>query len=668
MTVAPSAAPPRPGPESSKSTDSNQTAIRGRSWRRFGSLPEVRWAAASLCFFIVAAICHVAGAPAGVEWPAWILCYLTGGWEPALAGLRAARDKTLDVDLLMVVAAIVAASIGQVVDGGLLIIIFSTSGALEAVATRQTQDSVRSLLDLTPERATVLTPSVEGEPREVVVAASELGVGDLIVVRPGELIAADGEVVFGVSEVDQSSVTGEHLAVTKRPTDKVFSGTMNTAGVLHVRVERPAGESVVARIVSLVEEASATKAERQLWIEHIEQRYSVLVVVATVAFIVIPLLVTDWSFQKTLIRAMTFMIVASPCAVVLATMPPLLSAVANAGRHAILVKSTVVMEQIARIDTVVLDKTGTVTQGRPRMASVSVAPGGTLRADEVISLAAGVETWSEHPLGAAVVGAANSRSLRIPAAVDFEASPGRGVRASIDGSRIEVLSPAAASAEGAQEAWCEEAVAASESGGGTAVVVMRDRFAIGVIALQDTVRDDAAEAVASLGRILGHPAVLLTGDNRRAAMHVAAQVGISDVHADLLPADKVERVRQLQASGHSVMVVGDGVNDAPALAAADLGIAMGQSGSDVTLQAADGVILRDQLSSLPSLVYLARRARRMVLQNLVFAVVVIVSLVTLDLLGHLPLPLGVAGHEGSTVVIGLNGLRLLRSRAWSAKP
>lgn len=638
---------------------------RGGAVRSAFAVPQVRWAALSLSLFLVGLLLREVGAPASVSWVVFAGCGMAGGWEPGLAGLRALRKWTLDVDLLMVVAALVAAGIGQVVDGGLLIVIFATSGALEAVATARTRDSVRSLLDLTPERATRVGP----DGAETVVDTTGLVVGDVVVVRPGERVGADGTVIGGASEVDQASITGEPLPVVKQVGAEVFAGTLNGTGVLRVRVGRAAADTVLARIVALVEEASATKARTQLFIEKVEQRYSLGVVAATIALFCVPLTLGA-ALQPTLLRAMTFMIVASPCAVVLATMPPLLSAIANAGRHGVLVKSAVVMELLGRTDLVAFDKTGTLTEGTPRLVEIRPAPGGVLGADELLRLAAAAEIGSEHPLGRAIVAAAQEQGFALPEALHFAALPGRGVQAIVGGQRVEVGNPLAlgdVTPIEAGDAEDAEMVARMQSAGRTAVVVTVDGVPAGVLGLADRPRPGAATTVAALARLTGRPPVLLTGDNAGAAGRLAAQVGISDVRAALLPHDKVGTVRDLQADGTTVAVVGDGVNDAPSLAAAHLGLAMGRQGADITLEAADAVLVRDELTAVPTVIDLSQRARRIITQNLCFAATVICVLVAIDITGHLPLPLGVAGHEGSTVVVGLNGLRLLASRSW-AKP
>ncbi|MFJ8725314.1 heavy metal translocating P-type ATPase [Streptomyces sp. NPDC093269] len=628
---------------------------------RIFALPEARWAAAATVHFLLALPLQLTGAPVWAWGPLYALAYAAGGWEPGWAGLQALREKTLDVDLLMIVAALGAAAIGQVMDGALLIVIFATSGALEALATARTADSVRGLLDLAPAKAT----RFDTDGSEVIVPVEELEVGDIILVRPGERVGADGRVMGGASDVDQATITGEPLPVTKEAGDEVFAGTLNGTGALRVRVERDASDTVIARIVRMVDEASETKAPTQLFIEKVEQRYSLGMVAATLAVFLIPLAVGT-GLTHSLLRAMTFMIVASPCAVVLATMPPLLSAIANAGRHGVLVKSAVVMERLGQVDAVALDKTGTLTEGTPRVTDIRPLAGSGLNEGELLTLAAAAEHPSEHPLARAVVDAARERGLDLPATDDFDSTPGVGVSASVDGRAIAVGAPARLLGRSSDAHSVLAAIAAREleDSGRTAVLVTVDGTPVGLLAIADRLRIEATATVACLASLTGTAPMLLTGDNARAATRLADEVGIDDVRAELLPQHKVEAVKELEHAGRRVMVVGDGVNDAPALAAAHTGVAMGRAGSDLALETADAVIVRDELRTVPAVIALSRRARRLVVQNLIIAGVFIAALVAWDLIGTLPLPLGVAGHEGSTVIVGLNGLRLLRETAW----
>ncbi|WP_124712637.1 heavy metal translocating P-type ATPase [Mycolicibacterium nivoides] len=627
--------------------------------RRIGtwiwSLDSVRWAVAALGLMLCGVVVQLADAPQPLWWTLYLACYLAGGWQSAVSSVRALRDRTLDVDLLMILAAIGAASIGQVFDGALLIVIFATSGALEDVATARTERSVRGLLDLAPPDATLF----EDDGTQRTVAAESLRPGDRILIRPGERISADGTVTGGSSDVDQSSITGEPLPVVKQVGDDVFAGTLNTAGALQVTVTRDPSSTVMARIVAAVAAASATKAKTQLFIEKVEQRYSVVVVVATLALFAVPLALGA-DLRSTLLRAMTFMIVASPCAVVLATMPPLLCAIANASRRGVLVKSAVAMERLADTDVVVLDKTGTLTTGAPRVSDV--VPLGEVESDRVLATAAAAEQFSEHPIGRAIVAEAASRAVAVPEATGFTACAGRGVRATVDRRPVEVLSPAAYAGPAIA------AVAEIEGTGATAVVVTVDGHAIGVLGLRDQARPGATAAVRALRSLTGCSPVLLTGDNHAAAAQLAGQLGIEDVRAGLLPEDKATAVRELESGGRRVLMVGDGVNDAPAMASAHSSMAMGRSGADLTVDTADVVTVGDDLSAIASVVALSKRARRLVIANLVIAGTVITVLVTWDLFGHLPLPLGVAGHEGSTILVALNGLRLLRNRAWPRLP
>jgi cation-transporting P-type ATPase J len=602
---------------------------------------------------------HLLNGPGWLVWGLYLTCYGCGGWKPGLAGLKALRSRSLDVDLLMVVAAIGAAAIGQVFDGALLIVIFASSGALEAVATERTEASVRGLLGLTPESATRLTDSGDEE----VVETALLAVGDVLLIRPGERIGGDGVVLDGASEVDQATITGEPLPVDKNAGDEVFAGTVNGTGTLRVRVERPSSDTVLGRIAAMVAEASASKARAQLFIEKVEQRYSVLMVVATVALLAIPLLLGS-DLRSALLRAMTFMIVASPCALVLSTMPPLLAAIANAGRHGVLVKSAVVLEKLAGVTHAALDKTGTLTEGAPRLTTIRSLPGTEVCETALLSTAASAEYPSEHPLARAIVAAAQQSNQTLQRATEFTSTPGRGVRARVGNDIVEVGSPVLLGDR--TDAEADQAVRDCERAGRTAVIVRINGAPAGLLGLTDHPRDEAAVAVAHLESLTGATPLLLTGDNARAAARLAADVGITDVRAALLPEDKVNVVHALEADGARVMFVGDGVNDAPAMAAAHVAIAMGRSGSDLALETADAVVTRDDLTALPALVALARRARRVVTANLVIAATFIVVLVIWDLVGHLPLPLGVAGHEGSTIVVGLNGLRLLREGAWRA--
>jgi heavy metal translocating P-type ATPase len=604
---------------------------------RLLSLPEVRWAALALAAFALAVPADLLGAPTPLVAVLYAACYLAGGWEPALEGLRALRERTLDVDLLMIVAALGAAAIGQYLDGALLIVIFASSGALEAVMTARTRAGITGLLDLAPETAARVGPGGEQQVR-----AADLAVGDEVVVRPGERVPADGTVLDGVTEIDTPSLTGEPLPVRRGAGDEVHAGTVNGTGSIRVRVDKDPADTLVAGIAAQVRRAAETKSRRQLFVERVERRYSVLVVVGALALLAVPL-AFGADLRETLLRAMTFMIVASPCAIVLATMPPLLAAIAVAGRRGVLLKDATVVETLAETDAVALDKTGTVTRGRPEVRDVRPLAGS---ADALLALAAAAEAGSEHVLGRAVVAEARRRGLALAPATDFAAVPGSGVRAVVEG----------------REVWVGRS--ATPAVDHTVVDVLFDGEPAGTLVLADELRPGARAAVAALAEAVGDAPALLTGDAAGPAEGVAARVGVSRVHAGLLPADKAAIVDGWRAEGRTVLAVGDGINDAPLLATADVGLAVAEGAGSLSAEAADGVLLRDPLGAPAPLVTLARRARRIARANLAFAAAVIVGLVVWDLAGTLPLAVGVAGHELSTVLVCLNGLRLLVRPGW----
>ncbi|MEO8550754.1 MAG: heavy metal translocating P-type ATPase [Kofleriaceae bacterium] len=579
----------------------------------------------------------------------FLVGYVAGGYRQAIEGTtRLVRERELDVDLLMVVAAIGAASIGYWFDGALLIFIFALSGTLEGYASARTQRDIESLMALNPEEATAIR-----EGHEVVLPVEALVVGDTVVVKPGERIPADGHVAEGTSHVNQASITGEATPVTKIAGDEVFAGTINGQGGLRIVVSKPAGATVIARIIELVREAQERRPPSQLFIERFERGYANIVVLGAILFVAIPTTVLGWTFANALYRSMVFLVVASPCALAASMMPALLSALSNGARNGVLFKGSSFVEALGKVRAVAFDKTGTLTTGSPSVTEVIIDDCAT--PDQVLAKSAAVETMSEHPIGAAIVAEARRRGLMISPVTDFQAIVGVGARGDVAGERWRV-----GKAELFDEVpeYLRSAQRRLEEGGQT-VVIVGDSVARGVVALRDTLRPNAAEAVRALRRLGVEHVAIITGDSAATAQAVASAVGADEVHAALMPADKVRIVEQLLATYGSVAVVGDGVNDAPALATATVGIAMGASGTDVALETADVVLMADDVARIPYAIDLGRRALRVVKQNIVVALTVIVVLVLADVLGRITLPVGVIGHEGSTLLVTLSGLRLL---------
>jgi len=590
----------------------------------------------------------------------YVSAYVAGGAYATYRAAVALLKKTVDIDLLMIVAAAGAAYIDAWVEGGLLLFLFSLGNALEHYALGRTHRAVRSLIELRPDSALVVRDGVE-----MVLPVDELVEGDQVVVKPGERLPVDGTVLAGESSVDQSPITGESIPVHKRPGDSVFSGTINTSGLLRIRVDRVARESTLAKIIRIVEEARQEKSRAQRFTERFQGKYAVGVLVAAAVAALLPVVVLGEPFEPAFYRAMTLLVAASPCALVISTPASILSALANAARRGVLFKGALQLETLGVVDAVVFDKTGTLTRGAPFVTDVVTVPG--VDPEELIRLAAPVEHRSEHPLGSAIVEYAVARGWFDVADADavtaLDSIPGHGVRARLWSETILIGNEHLLARDGVQlPPELRDAAEALREQARTAVYVAVGQRVLGLIGITDVVRPVAPSVVAALRQLGIRRMLMLTGDNERAARAIARQVGIEEWHAGLLPEQKVDIVRELQRSGLRTAMVGDGVNDAPALATADVGIAMGAAGSDVALETADVVLMADDLEKLPYAIELSRRARRVIVQNLAIALAVIAVLVASVLIQGLPLPVAVVGHEGSTIVVVLNGLRLLSFR------
>ncbi|AFY48127.1 heavy metal translocating P-type ATPase [Nostoc sp. PCC 7524] len=592
--------------------------------------------------------------------------YVIGGYESAREGLTTLiKEKELDVDLLMIVAAVGAAALGLwrreyylIIDGAILILIFAISGALEGYAMQRTEKSIRSLMSLTPDTARVLH---QGE--EATVPISHLKVGDEIVVKPGELIPTDGMIVSGYSTINQAAITGESLPVEKTIGDEVFAGTINGYGALQLKVHKPAASSLIQRVIRLVEQAQTEAPPSQEFIERFERGYARVIVIAGVLLATLPPFLWGWEWETTIYRALTFLVVASPCALMAAIMPTLLSGIANGARQGILFKNGAQLEKIGKVRAIAFDKTGTLTTGQLQVSQVIAT--GNYSLDDVLKAAAALESSSEHPIGEAIVQAASN--LTWVRAVEVQAIPGQGIIGTANNQGVIVGNMAFVQQYVTQ--MSEELLAKAQhwqQEGNTVVWVAqagsrKEEYEItGMIAIADMLRPEAATTIARLREVGVEEIVMITGDNQRTAESVAQAVGIDLVYAELLPEDKLDVIRSLQKKYQTVAMVGDGINDAPALAQASVGIAMGAVGSDVALETADIVLMADRLEKIATAMQLGKRSHSVVKQNIVIALGFIALLLVGNFLGNINLPIGVIGHEGSTVLVTLSGLRLLK--------
>ncbi|MDP3851433.1 MAG: cation-translocating P-type ATPase [Luteolibacter sp.] len=591
--------------------------------------------------------------------------YLFAGQQGVRSAIASLREKVLDVDVLMVLAALGAALIGAPFEGALLLFLFSFSNVLQRHAMDRTQRAIESLLTLRPNEALVKRG---GETRKVPV--EEIEIGEIVIVRPGEQIAVDGVLLEGGTNVDESSLTGESMPVSKSVGSPLFAGTINQSGGIELKVTKRSEDSTLSRMVKLVAEAQAEKSKTQRFLERAEQYYAMGVILFTIAVFLVPFLFQSEDFAKAFYRAMTIMVVASPCALIISTPATVLSAIGGAARRGILIKGGSHLERAAHIDIVAIDKTGTLTVGKPSLTEIVTSDGIHPLSDKLpgnaeylLRIAAALEARSEHPLAHAIVKSAADLGIVPPAATDFQSTAGKGAEANIGETRHIVgserlfreLNAAGLDALGTRSAPLQAM-------GKTCVWLGLRKgdliTAEAVLVMADTIRPAARDLTAQLHRLGVKKVVMLTGDQLPVAEAIAREAAVDEVHAGLLPEDKLQIIRRLKQEG-SVMMVGDGVNDAPALAISDIGVAMGAAGTDVAMETADIVLMGDRLENIPLLLAHTRRARRVLLQNLIFASTVIVVLIISALGFSLPLPLGVVGHEGSTVLVCLNGLRLL---------
>jgi Cd2+/Zn2+-exporting ATPase len=591
--------------------------------------------------------------------------YVFAGQQGVRSAIASLRERVLDVDVLMVLAALGAAAIGAPFEGALLLFLFSFSNVLQRHAMERTQRAIESLLTLRPSEALVKRPGGNEK-----VAVETLQIGDIVIVKPGEQIPVDGVLAEGSTNVDESSLTGESMPVAKAVGSPIFAGTLNQSGGIELRVTKRAEDSTLARMVKLVAEAQAEKSKTQRFLEKAEQYYAMGVIGFTILVFLVPFLFQGATFAHAFYRAMTIMVVASPCALIISTPATVLSAIGGAARRGILIKGGSHLERAAKIDIVAIDKTGTLTVGKPSLTEIVTVAGihplaSPLPADilPLLRAAAALEAKSEHPLAHAIVVSAAALGIDPPDATDFQSTAGKGAEATIENTRYLAGSERLfreLNAAGLE--MLEKTSRPLQADGKTCVWlgsrVGDDVTALAVLALADTIRPAARDLARRLKSLGVRKVVMLTGDHRMVADAIAREAQVDEVHAELLPEDKLQVIRRLKSEG-VVMMVGDGVNDAPALAMADVGVAMGAAGTDVAMETADIVLMGDRLENIPLLLAHTRRAKRVLLQNLIFASAVIVVLIFAALGFQLALPLGVVGHEGSTVLVCLNGLRLL---------
>jgi Cd2+/Zn2+-exporting ATPase len=620
-----------------------------RGWRE--RLPQLRMVTAGLCILAGwIAEYGIGSMPLGTA--LFAAAIPIGGYATIRQGLRALARMQFDMNGMMTGAVIGAAFLGEWQEGAVVAFLYSASNWLEGYTMDRARRSIRSLMDLAPKMA-----RVRRDDGETTIPIEAVRLGDLLLIRPGESLPMDGTVRAGISAVNQAPITGEAIPVDKAAGDPVYAGTINGHGALEVEATRRVDDTALARIIHLVEEAQARRAPSQQAVERFARVYTPAVFALAVCLMVAPSLLFGQPWEPWIYRGLALLIVSCPCALVISTPVTIASAIANAARRGVLIKGGAHIEELGRLKAIALDKTGTLTRGKPEVTDL--VPWNGQGAAELLALAAGVEAHSEHPLARAIVRAAKRDRLVLPVTTGFTAIPGQGGSAALDDRTIYVGSPRLFASLNAcqQDGRTMEAI---EAQGKTAILVGTTERLLGLIALEDQLRPASRRAVADLRAAGIRHVALLTGDNRVTAESIATQVGADTVRAELLPEQKLAAVHALRMEFGSLAMVGDGVNDAPALAAASVGIAMGATGSDVTLETADVALMADDLSKLPQIMRLGRQAIRVIRQNIAIALAIKAVAIAAVFPGWLTLWLAVLGDMGASVLVTLNGMRLLR--------
>lgn len=580
---------------------------------------------------------------------AYICAYIIGGYAKAKEGITdTIQNKSLNVEILMILAALGSAIIGYWLEGAILIFIFAMSGALETYALNKNNDAISSLMNLQPEEAWL----VRGGFAPIKVAASTLVQNDHILIKPGERIPADGHIIKGETTIDEAAITGESMPVTKTLNSEVFAGTVNLSGTITVNVSKPNSESLFQKIINLVQSAQSEKAPSQVYIEKFEGTYVKVVLIAVVAMIFLPPYILGWDWTTSFYRAMVLLVVASPCAVVASIMPATLAAIANGAKKGTLFKGGAHLSNLSNVNIICVDKTGTLTEGSPKVTDVIVAEG--YQPYEVMQIFASIEHQSNHPLAKAIVTYAEEHQIDLLHDIEIQDVPGFGLTANDKGNCFKVGKADFVGKEKVEALNAHHLAAEGKS----VVYLSKNDDVIAAVGLMDTIRPEAKQAIQEL-KENNIEVVMLTGDNEKTAQSIAKEAGLTTFHANCLPETKVEHIKEFLNEGKIVAMLGDGINDAPALATATIGIAMGD-GTDVALETADIVLMKNDLSKLASSVKLAIKTQRIIKQNIIFSLSVIVVLIISNFFQAINLPFGVVGHEGSTILVILNGLRLLK--------
>lgn len=596
------------------------------------------------------------GGPGAAFIPLYLAAMLLGGWGNLKKAARALPRRNFNMSVLMSVALVGALAIGQYEEGATIAFLYAVSEMLEEWTMEKARRSIRQLMDIAPKTAWVRRAGTEAE-----VPVEDIYVGDIMIIRPGEKIAMDGEIIKGESAINQAAINGESIPAEKSPGDAVFAGTLNTYGALEVKVTKLVHDTTIAKVIHMVEEAHGRRAPSQAFVERFAAVYTPVVMAMAVGIILIPPLLLGYEWAPWIYRGLALLLVSCPCALVVSTPVALVSAISNAAKNGVLIKGGIYLEETGALNAIAFDKTGTLTKGEPVVTDI--VPMANLAENKLLEMAASLEARSEHPLAAAIVRDAQKRGHQIAPVEDFTAIAGRGAQGTIDGQLVYIGNPRLFDELGISLTPLAKEVERMQGQGKTAMIVGTKTTFFGIIAVADEMRETSAATITALKQAGIQHAIMLTGDNTATAKAMATQVGVDEYQAELLPQDKVAAVQTLLGKYGKVAMVGDGVNDAPALALSTVGIAMGGAGTDTALETADVVLMADDLSKLPFTIRLSRKALAVIRQNITFSLIIKAVAILAVFPGWLTLWLAILADMGATILVTLNSLRLLQVKA-----
>jgi Cd2+/Zn2+-exporting ATPase len=610
----------------------------------------------SLGMLILASVTENMGMPIIYTHSMFFLGIILGGFIPAKNGISILINaRELDMNFLMIVAVIGAVVIGQFEEAATVVFLFSFGNALQGYTLDKTRNSIRALMELAPSEALVRRGGIE-----IILSVEEIRLGDIMLVRPGERIPMDGKVVSGFSSVNQAPITGESIPVEKQLGDEVYAGTINERGALDIEVTKLAKDNTLSRIIDMVEEAQGQRAPSQQFVDKFAKYYTPAVIAGAVLVATMPTLIFGQPFEKWFYEALGMLLVACPCALVISTPVSIVSAIGSAAKSGVLIKGGMYLEEAGALSVVAFDKTGTLTEGKPRVTDVISMNGNS--EEDILSIAAAIESRSEHPLGEAIINNAREKGISISAVANFEAILGKGARGEVNGKLYQIGNKRFFTEQNLPLGNVEERVSVLQSEGKTVMFFGDVEQILGLIAVADVLRTNSKQAIERLKKAGIKKVIMLTGDNERTARAIADQVGLDDFRADLLPEDKVNAIKDLLNEYGKVAMVGDGVNDAPAMAISTVGIAMGVAGTDAALETADIALMSDDLTRLSYAMELSRKTLKIIKQNITFALALKALILLLVIPGWLTLWLAIIGDMGASLLVTLNGMRLIRMR------